>query len=357
MEKTINMLRKIFRIFRRIIIILFGWIKAFRPARLSSYYPELKRKPFIIRYFENIKWIIMYGEVNSFYTLYGLDVYGGGQADEYMDYIHFANQRDDANKTNTLYSQIAILRDKLLFSYFAKACNINSPEVIGVLTNGGLTYKGIAATDWEILKDKEDYFCKSSTGECASFVVRIKGYSDLCARKSLLNQGNYILQKRVVQHDEMNRLNPNAINTVRIVTAIKDNKPYVFSSLLRVGTSQSGDVDNWAKGGLAIGINEDGSLKKYGYYKPAYAIHNNPKEVSHPDSGIVFSDFIIPYYNEIIELVLRAHQFITCIQTIGWDVAVTPNGPLIIEGNDNWELSLMQGCNGGLRNSWYSLQK
>lgn len=62
-----------------------------------------------------------------------------------------------------------------------------------------------------------------------------------------------------MQHKEMSRLYPNAINTLRIVTVrnIKTGKVDVLHSLLRIG-AHGNIVDNWAKGGIAIGIKPDG---------------------------------------------------------------------------------------------------
>ena len=45
------------------------------------------------------------------------------------------------------------------------------------------------------------------------------------------------------------------------------------------------------------------------------------------------------------------HQKISYIWSIGWDVAITPDGPLFIEGNDNWEITLHQTEN-GLKERW-----
>ena len=37
------------------------------------------------------------------------------------------------------------------------------------------------------------------------------------------------------------------------------------------------------------------------------------------------------------------------IYSVGWDIAITENGPLFIEGNDNWELQAIQRTHGGLK--------
>ena len=36
------------------------------------------------------------------------------------------------------------------------------------------------------------------------------------------------------------------------------------------------------------------------------------------------------------------------LHSIGWDIAIGENGPIFIEGNDNWEINGPQSCNRGL---------
>ena len=34
--------------------------------------------------------------------------------------------------------------------------------------------------------------------------------------------------------------------------------------------------------------------------------------------------------------------------SIGWDIAITKDGPMFIEGNDRWEVSMIQAVHGGM---------
>ena len=162
-----------------------------------------------------------------------------------------------------------------------------------------------------------------------------------------------IFQEKIIQCEEMNLLNPESINTIRIVTENLSGSPQVFSSVLRVGNKNTGNVDNWATGGIAIGIKADGTLKQYGFMKPI----NGLKVDCHPDTGVVFSEFKVPYYVEACELACKAHKAFYNVATIGWDIAISNVGPIIIEGNDNWEISLMQACNEGYKQKWSNLIK
>lgn len=45
------------------------------------------------------------------------------------------------------------------------------------------------------------------------------------------------------------------------------------------------------------------------------------------------------------------------LESIGWDIVITPNGPVILEGNDDWEIGGPQDTSGGLKKRWIELTK
>ena len=54
---------------------------------------------------------------------------------------------------------------------------------------------------------------------------------------------------------------------------------------------------------------------------------------THPITGVRFEGFEIPFFNEAVDLCKRAAMVVPQVQYVGWDVAITPSGPVIIEGN------------------------
>jgi hypothetical protein len=52
---------------------------------------------------------------------------------------------------------------------------------------------------------------------------------------------------------------------------------------------------------------------------------------------VKFEGYAIPYFREAVEMVMRMHEALPGIHSIGCDVAISPDGPIIIEGNDDWE--------------------
>ncbi len=346
MNKTFIKERLLYKIFREPGRIVFGFPVVIKVVSEKSYFPEMKRKKYLTRLLENIAWLIKYREANNFYNIYGLDV-KKHESKNYLDYLTFMKDRKHTNIHDIENTQIVLLRDKYLFYKYLSSDNILLPTVFGFIDGNRIYNEYFQIQNSEFLKTKEDYFIKIIDGECASFVKHIRNYNDFKSLQ-LSKNSKYILQEKVMQHKALSKLNPNSINTLRIVTINKDGKIYVLTSLLRVGTAKTGDVDNWAKGGLAVGITNKGKLKKYGFFKPQYGT----KVIKHPDTNEKFENYQIPFFEEAKELVMEAHKYFYNIRSIGWDIAITPDGPAIIEGNDNWEISLQQVTDGGLKQEW-----
>lgn len=329
-------------------IILRAFRKVLNNAKAESYFPDKERKPYLQKLSENLVYLFKYRSVNDFYLLYGFDAKDADPS-PYIDYNQFARSRNRKNRAGNPYSQIVLLRDKFLFYKYMKAAGIAVPEVFAVVSQNKLYDNQWNPLDASCLDEKNDFFLKDAGGECASFVKRCHGRADFDRYVRELDSSTmYVLQDTLKQHHTMNALNPHSVNTVRIVTVMKDGEPSVLTSVLRVGTAASGNVDNWAAGGLSVGCLDNGCLREYGFYKPMYGT----KTDVHPDTGIAFSEFQIPMYDQVVELVLRAHRQLYLMHSIGWDVALTEQGPVIIEGNDNWEISLMQACDRPLKQEW-----
>ena len=69
---------------------------------------------------------------------------------------------------------------------------------------------------------------------------------------------------------------------------------------------------------------------------------NYTKQEQHPDTNLVFDGWKIPFYEDAVELIKKAHRLFPLLQTIGWDVAITEDGPVLVEGNHDWDIEMLQ---------------
>lgn len=334
--------------------------------RHPSYFPEYKerRKSTSRIFWEQCRNIAKYGNPEFFYFPYGLDVKSKQECNGYLNYEPFYNKRESLNFSNKV-NCTCILRDKILFNIFANGIGIATPENEFYTVNGQLfdfkTKKQLTVD--ELCQKDHDLFCKLVDGECGNGVfqlhiqqgkVFING--NLSAREELekrFSQGRYIAQTVIKQHSLMDQLHPQSINSMRLITvrSLKDRTIHVFPSILRIGTGNS-IVDNTSQGGLAVGVDlQTGRLKQYGFYKPQFGL----KVDIHPDSHIRFDQFVIPHFKEAVSQAVYFHSMLPGLHSVGWDIAIGDNGPIFIEGNDNWEINGPQICNGGLMKEFKNL--
>lgn len=327
----------------------------------ESYYPEFsdKRKSMLAIWCDQIKHIWKHHAVDKFYYLFGFDIKGLSKQEEYVDNTYFIDRRSKLNN-DILHAPVAVLRDKYLFSLVAEAAEVPIPKTIGLIEDGMVIrkrYDEISISDFLKSSGNIDVFVKSIDGECGDGVYHVKSNGDMitiggeiASEESLSNKfskGRFLIQEKITQHERINAIFSHSINTIRLVTVYnrKENKVEVFSAGLRIGAGNN-DVDNWAMGGLFVGIEkESGKLKKYGFYKPSHGT----KATTHPDSGVLFEGYQIPFYKEAINMAVKFHSVLKGMHSIGWDIAICNDGPCFIEGNDNWEISLMQVVDNGLK--------
>ena len=65
----------------------------------------------------------------------------------------------------------------------------------------------------------------------------------------------------------------------------------------------------------------------------------------HPVSGVALEGLSLPLWTEAQALVLRACLTMLPMRSIGWDIGLTPSGPILIEANNHWD---PQNADGGM---------
>lgn len=181
----------------------------------------------------------------------------------------------------------------------------------------------------DFLQDKESVFVKPIEGSSGVGVHKLSGEQIQNVEEvfsHLKDFGVSIVEETVIQHERLQALCPTSVNTVRVATLLGDYKEGIVYAFLRVGNGQV--MDNVDCGGMAARINlEDGVITT-----PAADKQGNVFE-KHPMTGTPFVGFTLPYFDEAKTMCLEAMRVVPQLRFVAWDVAITPDGPVFIEGN------------------------
>lgn len=190
----------------------------------------------------------------------------------------------------------------------------------------------------KFLNSNEEIIVKPIDGLGGANVTKIrsKNIKNIDIFYNEMVKNNYLVEEVVKQHKSLAEFSKASVNTIRIMTSNIESNPKVLFATLRVGNGTS-TVDNFHQGGMASLVNTetgilttdavDKDLNRYKY---------------HPLSKKAFKGFKIPYFEEAKELVLNASKVVPEIKVVGWDVAITPDGPVIIEGNRRAGFDIIQ---------------
>ena len=63
---------------------------------------------------------------------------------------------------------------------------------------------------------------------------------------------------------------------------------------------------------------------------------------AHPDTGVAIEGSVVPCWDAVKALAIDAHRQFDDRVVIGWDIAVLDDGPILIEGNGNPDLDILQ---------------
>jgi hypothetical protein len=167
----------------------------------------------------------------------------------------------------------------------------------------------------------------------------IRGLEDLVAKWVHAGE-EVILQERLFDAQELAALcGRRSLQTARINTLLhEDGSVDVLFAMIKVLASES-LTDNFSMGTsgnlIAFGDAQTGVLKG--------AIGAHPsgcgmvRVESHPGTGIPFDGFVLPHWHEALKLVRRAQRCFPQLRSLGWDVALTAEGPRIVEANARWD--------------------
>jgi len=266
-----------------------------------------------------------------------------------------------------------VFRNKLIFNRYFSSFGLPLARAYGFYeTKTGFTWEGLPLTSPDELKSMIDLLrpktmvVKPVGGSCGKNIIVLAAldyskselecetvdgsklsFSDLVYHLHQQTVSSpfkgFLLEEKVEQHKEISRISPFLLNTARVFTLLdKNNNVIVPFACIKFGR-KGASVDNTARGGFYIYVEPaDGEMGVGIYRKDGKNIFIN----EHPDTGAKFKGHYIPFWNETLKICKKAARLAPFCRSVAWDVAITPDGPLLIEGNDDHSAEIQTLFNG-----------
>lgn len=261
----------------------------------------------------------------------------------YLDYLNPVKYYSLArNKylSHKVLSETGIRKAELYGCYYPEAYYENSQESSGDL-QGVLKLLKQKNVQSFVMKGLESSYGNNVSvvtqldyGQCDAVLHRFDGstvrLSEVLGGKPLL------FEEYVRQTNQFSALNPTSVNTVRFMTALyPDHSVRVFATFIKIGR-EGKCVDNAGSGGnVDVNVDVETGVTQYAIQFNGY---RGIVDIDcHPDTKAPLNGIVIENWQLIKQDVVRFQQAFPFCKVIGWDIAITDKGPVVIELNEFWD--------------------
>jgi hypothetical protein len=168
---------------------------------------------------------------------------------------------------------------------------------------------------------------------------RTVGVEELYADISTNYRTGYMFQERLIAHPEVAKLCGERIGTVRVYTIQTAKGAEVFRTCWKIAAGNNRADNFWRKGNMLGALDmESGEIKRVirGYGLDQIEVEN------HPDTGARLVGTVLPGFREALKLATWAADTFWSLPLIGWDIALTDRGPVLVEANDTPDMRLVE---------------
>ncbi len=243
-----------------------------------------------------------------------------------------------------------LLADKERFAALCAEHGVAAPPLVAVVENGAtrrpLHAKGGDATPVRFVDD--DLFIKPRKGKGGRGTLRASRTADgryalsdgqtltgsELARylETLSLEKPLLVQRRLSNHPDMVDMCANALCCVRVLTCRNESDaPELTNVAFRMALRSDTTVDGLHRGGIAANVDIE-----TGVLGPATNLGLTPDVgwcTHNPGTGVPIAGRTLPHWPETRALALKAHAMLPHKVMVGWDIAITDKGPVVVEGN------------------------
>lgn len=219
------------------------------------------------------------------------------------------------------------VEDKLLFHLWLDRLGLShhAAGLVGVTGQGRFVGMAGHATLADAFDGGEPLVCKPVRGNGGRGVTLVR------SPEEVPKDGSVLLERRLVPHPYAERIFPGALNTIRIITMLDADGPFIAGAAHRFGIAAAAPVDNFKRGGVSALVDPDSGRLSAGRSNPGH--HPDHVHPIHPETGAAIEGVRVPYWGEAKRLALELAGLVPGLWHVGWDIAITPDGPRVVEGN------------------------
>ena len=272
---------------------------------------------------------------------------------DYLNPIRYYSLARNKFLAHKILENTGVRKSALYCYYMPEARYISSDESASDIT-------GVIC----ILKQKNVQSCVIKTTESSHgdnvWVINAINYQENDAEMTrfdgeiiklseVLGKEPLIFESVVHQTKQFSAFNESSVNTVRFMTTLwPDGSARIIATFIKIGRAGR-CVDN-AGGGGNVDVcvdTESGEIK----YAIQYDGWRKIKDIEkHPDSGAQLNGVVIDNWEAIKAEVITFQQAFPYCKAAGWDIAITDEGPVVIEVNDFWDRTGQYFIRRGWRN-------
>lgn len=253
-------------------------------------------------------------------------------------------------------SYAVVLEDKELFYRFSASIGLPIPETVAFLSRTSAWFPdGQTSCDGPALGERlgglqgVELIIKPVDGVYGLGVKALTVQSDSLldedrhlSVKDLLDQleegRRYILQRRLANHSAIEELlGFKTLQALRVVTVLPKHpceRGRVMSVAMRLN-AEEGVVNNFDYGRngnirAKVDVGSGRIVRAVRAAATGFGLEDVDRVIR---TGVPLIGWEVPLWREMIDLIERKAACFYPIRMVGWDVAITPNGPAVIEGN------------------------
>lgn len=165
------------------------------------------------------------------------------------------------------------------------------------------------------------------------------------AMKRFYGKRGWIVQPRINSHSDLQKISsPGVLATIRAVTCIVEGRSELLFACLRIPVGDN-VTDNFSHGSLGnVTAPIDLVTGEIGVCRGSLS-RTWPEIVDvvfHPDTGNRIQGVRVPFWEEVLDMLERGQNSLPSLKTLGWDIAVTENGPVVVETNATYDVDVLQ---------------